>query len=296
MPTDKKMSLDIAAFLKDYIQDVQEAFPEFAEVIKTNYNLETLDCAAECKFFETSLRPHVMKIIQKDNSLFEQPLEILRGVDLSPMWASLDNATQDSLWKYIRLSLAFSFFGGNSDQQIQSILGIFKQMWTQHTGRDESDIDGILNDEQTQSSLQELLEVFSTSKIASLITEMIETITPEQLGVTDVNLTDLEGLTSLFRDPNNPIVQRATSVITQFLDTKIQSGAVTKEELVAEIEGFKARLTGSFGRLIKETMVGPQRGDQQNAQTLMSNHPDARRARMLARLQRKQREKGVTKK
>lgn len=288
--------MDIGSFLKDYIQDVQEAFPEFADTIKANYNLETLDCAAESKFFETSLRPHVMKIIQKDNSLFENPLEILRGVDLSPMWASLDDTTRDSLWKYIRLSLAFSFFGGNSDQQIQSILGMFKQIWTQHTGRDETEIDGVLNDEKTQSSLQELLEAFSTSKIASLITEMIETITPEQLGVTEINLTDLEGLTGMFRDPNNPIVQRATSVITGFLDRKIQSGAVSKDELVAEIEGFKARLTGSFGRLIKETLVGPQREGQQDAQTLMSNHPDARRARMLARLQRKQREKNPAKK
>lgn len=290
------MSFDITAFLKDYIQDVQEAFPEFADVIKTNYTLETLDCTAECKFFETSLRPHAMAILKKDDALFGTSIEILRGVNISPLWAELDDATRDSLWKYIRLSLAFSFFGGDADSQIQSILGMFKQVWTQHTGRDESEIDGILSDERTQSTIQELLEVFSTSKIAGLITEMIETITPEQLGVHELNLTDLDGLTALFRDPNNPIVQRATSVITGFLDSKIQSGAVSKQDLVSEIEGFKARLTGSFGRLIKETLVGPQREGQQNAQTLMSNHPDARRARMLARLQRKQRENASAKK
>ena len=171
-----------------------------------------------------------------------------------------------------------------------------KQIWTQQTGRSTDEIDGILADEKTQSSLQDLLEVFSKSKIAALITEMIETISPEQLGVETLNLNDLEGLMGLFRDPNHPIVQRATSVITQFLETKMQSGAITKEELVSEIEGFKARLTGSFGRLVKETLVGPEREGQQTAQTLMSNHPDARRARMLARLQRKQREKTGAKK
>jgi hypothetical protein len=296
MPTDKKMSFDIAAFLKDYIQDVQEAFPEFADVIKNNYNLETLNCAAECKFFESSLRPHAMAIFKKDDALFGHPIEILRGVNISPMWAELDESTRDSLWKYIRLSLAFSFFGGDADSQIQSIMGMVKQVWTQHTGKSEEDIDNVLNDERTQTTLQELLEAFSKSKIAALITEMIETITPEQLGVHEINLSDLEGLAGLFKDPNNPIVQKATTVITGFLDSKIQSGAVSKEELVAEIEGFKARLTGSFGRLIKETLVGPQREGQQTAQTLMSNHPDARRARMLARLQRKQRENAGAKK
>lgn len=292
------MSFDVATFLKDYIEDVKTAFPEYVETIDANYNLETLDTAAECKFFEDALRPHFMKILQKDDSLFETPVYILRGVNVSTSWASLEPDVKETLWKYIRLSIAFSFLGGDSSQQIQSILGMIKQVWTQQTGREESEVDALLNDERTQSSIQDLLESFSNSKIAKLVTEMIETITPEQLGLENFDFTNITELAEIFKNMEHPIVRRATTVITTFLDEKMRSGFITKEELVAEVEGFKSHITGSLRKLVQEALIGETNGGgpRQDGATLMSNHPDARRARMLARLQRKQREKTSVKK
>lgn len=288
------MSLDVGVFLKDYLEDVRTTFPEFAETLNENYK-EPLDAAAECNYFADVMKPRALKIIQKDASLFDEPFFILKGVNISSVWKDLGAETQESIWKYIRLSLAFSFVGGDSESQIQSLLGMFKSLWSQKTGKSEDEIDGILNDERTQNSMQELLDSFSKSKIAALLTEMIENIRPEQLGLEQLNITDIAQIGEMLKDPNNPILQKASRVITDFLDRKIASGSLTKQDLINEIEGFKAQLTGRFGNLLKETLLGEEAGNRQSAQILMGNSPEARRARMLARLQKKQREKMMKK-
>lgn len=288
------MSLDVGVFLKDYLEDVRTTFPEFAETLAQNYP-EPLDTTAACTFFSETMKPVAMKILQKDESLFAQDFFILKGVNLSPTWSTLSAETQESIWKYIRLSLAYSFLGGDSESQIQSLLGMFKSMWAEKTGKSEDEIDGILNDERTQNSMQELLDSFSKSKIAGLLTEMIETIRPEQLGLDQLNVTDIAQIAEMLKDPNNPILQKASRAIKEFMDRKMESGSLTKEDLIREIEGFKAQLTGKFGNLLKETLLGEEGGNRQSAQVLMGNSPEARRARMLARLQKKQREK-MTKK
>lgn len=286
---------DVSSFLKDYISDVKDAFPEFKSVIEANYVLETLDTAAECKFFEEMLRPHLMKIVNKDDSLFDSPIQILRGLEISSLWKDLSETTKDSIWKYIRMSLAFSFIGGDASEQIKSVIHLFKGFWTQQTGKDGDDIDSLLNDEKTQGNIADMLETFSNSKIAALVAEMVETIDPEKLGLDDFKIESMEQIMDLVKNPDNPIIRKATSMITNFLDEKIKKGSLRKEDLIAEIEMFKAKMTSSFGKLFKEAFVGPSNGPTQSAAVLMSSHPDARRARMLARLQKKQREKDTKK-
>jgi hypothetical protein len=287
------MSLDVSQFLKDYVEDIKSSFPEFAQIITENYSGD-LDTAAECTFFEQSLRPHFMKILQKDDSLFAQPVFILRGVDITPIWAGLDEATKDTLWKYIRLSLAFSFFGGEPEQQLKSVLGLFKSFWTQQTGKSEEEIEEILNNRTTQNSLQDIMKMFTESKIAGLITEMIETIRPEQLGLEEFNITDIQQMIDLIKNPDSPILRRATSVIGEFLERKIQTGAITKQQLVQEIEMMKARMTSSLRRALGETLFGEeQAGPRMPGHMMTGGSPEARRARMVARMQRKYREKGL---
>lgn len=288
------MSLDVGVFLKDYLEDMRTTFPEFAETLCQQY-AEPLDTTAECTYFAEVMKPRALKIIQKDATLFDEPFEILRGVNISSLWKDLGAETQESIWKYIRMSLAFSFVGGDTESQIQSLLGMFKSLWSQKTGRSEDEIETLLQDERTQSSIQDLLDSFSKSKIAALLTEMIETIRPEQLGLDSLNITDIAQIGDILKNPNHPMLQRASRVITDFLDRKIESGALTKQDLLSEIEGFKAQLTGRFGNLLKETLLGDEARNRQSAQVLMGNSPDARRARMLARLQKKQREKMVKK-
>ena len=136
--------------------------------------------------------------------------------------------------------------------------------------------------------------MFSESKIASLITEMIETIRPEQLGLDELNITDVQQMMDLIKNPNSPILRRATSVIGEFLERKIQTGAISKQELVQEIENMKARMTNSLRRVVGESLFGDQSaGPTTPGRIMTGGSPEARRARMEARLRRRYAEKGL---
>jgi hypothetical protein len=56
------------------------------------------------------------------------------------------------------------------------------------------------------------------------------------------------------------------------------------------MEMLREKFKHSLGRIFKESVFGEER-EAQRAEVLLSNHPDARRARMLARLQRKVQER-----
>ena len=52
---------------------------------------------------------------------------------------------------------------------------------------------------------------------------------------------------------------------------------------------LRAKFQSSFGRYLNQMVVGDEGNTTGNtAAQILSNHPDARRARMLARLQKKQ--------
>jgi hypothetical protein len=73
------------------------------------------------------------------------------------------------------------------------------------------------------------------------------------------------------------------------IEQKMRSGSLRKEDFVAEIEMLKEKFKHSIGKVFKTELFGdtPAAGPVRTVQELTSNHPEARRQRMLARLQRK---------
>jgi hypothetical protein len=87
----------------------------------------------------------------------------------------------------------------------------------------------------------------------------------------------------------NELVDRAKIV----LEERIKSGKINQQELMREVEMLRAKFQSSFGKYLNEMIVGDAGGGTtgNTSQQILSNHPDARRARMIARLQKKQKEK-----
>jgi soluble P-type ATPase len=77
--------------------------------------------------------------------------------------------------------------------------------------------------------------------------------------------------------------------IQRLIKDKIQRGEITKSKLVEEMEAVKAKITSIFGNMFNDALGGRQADIPSSA--LLGNSPEARRQRMLARLQKKQREK-----
>ena len=152
------------------------------------------------------------------------------------------------------------------------------------------EIEKILEDEETKSSLTELLELVMNTRLLTLVGDIAQSVSFDDL---DLNFEDPESILELLRNPTessalNTLMERAKAV----LEERIRSGKINQQELQRDIELVRAKFQSSFGKYINEQVLGAQGNTTGNTGAqILSNHPDARRARMMARLQKKHQQK-----
>jgi hypothetical protein len=257
-------------------------FPSVAAVLDSNYSGESVDYPAEVERFKTLVQPHFMAAIKKDDDLFKEPREFLRGIDFSELYKDASEKKKEAIWNYTRMFLMSSYLGSD-------IMETVKGLWSKFTGKESTDeVDEILKDESTQSGLQDLLETLKETRIFKLGMEVMENLNVEALGLEAIDFTDIPALMEMVKNPEHPVTKKAISSVQKIIEQKMRSGSLKKEDFVREIEMLKEKFKHSIGKLFKTEFFGEQ-GDRPTASAadLTSNHPEARRARMLARLQRK---------
>ena len=220
----------------------------------------------------------VLLLLQKNPDFF-QIERILFGVNLSALEPT------DTLWKNLHMCLFSSFFHGDIKQKIGTILNTVKSVWSS-SGQASDEVERVLDDEKTEDYLQEMFDYVTNLRSAKVIADILEEIDIESLGLSLENPAELF---EIVRNPDNPIMKKAIDSVQRILRNKLESGHISQQQLMSDVEGIKARLQSMFGGVFNE-MLGGRRGDTPGT-VMMSNSPEARRQRMLARLQRKQREK-----
>jgi len=266
------------------LEDVITAFrTELGKLRPELTELLSEDCA-DMEYLKEVYRPHAMDFLKKNEELFTVPRVFLRGIDFSAFWGELNSRGKDTVWDLLRTGLVASYIG---DDWMKTI----RDLWVTHTGKSGDEIDEVLNDSTTKTSLEELFEYFKETRIFKLGMEMMETLKLEQFGVDELDFTNPAALFETLKDPNNPLMQRATSVVGGFVEDKIRKGSLRKEDLIQEMELLREKFKHSLGRIFQENLFGEAPRETQRADVLLSSSPDARRARMLARLQRKVRDR-----
>ena len=275
------MSFEVSKILKECLDDMRTEFPSVAPVLDANYG-ETIDYPAEVERFKTLVQPHFMAAIKKEDALFTEPREFLRGIDFSELYKDASEKKKEALWNYTRMFLMSSYLGSD-------IMETVKGLWSKFTGKDSTDeVDEILKNESTQDGLQDLLETLKETRIFKLGMEVMENLNVEALGLEAIDFTDIPALMEMVKNPEHPVTKKAISSVQKIIEQKMRSGSLKKEDFVREIEMLKEKFKHSIGKLFKTEFFG-EPGDRPTASAadLTSNHPEARRARMLARLQRK---------
>ena len=275
------MSFEISKILKECLDDMRTEFPSVAPVLDANYG-ETIDYPAEVERFKTLVQPHFMAAIKKEDALFTEPREFLRGIDFAELYKDASEKKKEAIWNYTRMFLMSSYLGSD-------IMETVKGLWSKFTGKDSTDeVDEILKDESTQSGLHDLLETLKETRIFKLGMEVMENLNVEALGLEAIDFTDIPALLEMVKNPEHPVTKKAISSVQKIIEQKMRSGSLKKEDFVREIEMLKEKFKHSLGKLFKAEMFGePADRPTASAADLTSNHPEARRARMLARLQRK---------
>lgn len=275
------MSFEIKNVLKECFDDIRKEFPALVEILDREYPGD-IDYAVEVERFKNELQPMFMSIIKKDESVFSVPRFVLRGVDFSVLMKDATNKQKQSLWSYTQMFLTCSYLGSD-------IMETVKGLWSKFTGTaTTSEVDEILNDEATKGGINELLESLKETRIFKLGMEVVETLNVEALGLDEIDFTNIPALIEMAKNPEHPVTKKAIKVVHERIEHKMRTGSLKKEDLMREIEMLKEKFQHSLGKLFKSELFG-ETGERptNSAADITSNHPEARRARMLARLQRK---------
>lgn len=233
-------------------------------------------------YLEETFLPHVLRILKKDNTLLAE-VELFPGVKVP--WEGTDEE-----WKLLQMALLHSVLHGDPKEKFGKLFDVLKGLVPGGSAQAD-EIQTILEDEETKDSLQEMLELVMNTRLASLVGEIASSFEASDFGI---DLENPEQLLELLRNPQgnetlNDIAERAKSI----LEDKIKTGKINQQELIREIEMLRAKFTSTFGKYLNEMIVGDGGGGTtgNTSAQILSNSPDARRARMLARLQKKQKEK-----
>ena len=233
---------------------------------------------------ENTLLPHVLRVIQKDNTLLSE-VEIFPSVKIDHVWNGSDES-----WKLLHMALLYSVLHGDPKEKFGKILETVKGVLPGGLGGQADEISKILEDEDTQDSLKDFMEVIMNTRLVGIVGDIVQSL---QFADLDLNFDDPEKLMEMLRNPQeSPVLKEIMERAQMILEDRIKSGKINQQELMREIETLRAKFQSSFGKYLNEALVGaPGNTTGNTAAQIMSNHPDARRARMLARLQKKQQEK-----
>ena len=270
--------MDTEKFVKDYLRALKSAVPD--------RTFPAYD-PAWLPHWETFL-PHGLQLLQKEDEFFNEPRECIPGVNFSEFWPGLSQTDKDKLWRYLQLSILHGLLEGDPSEKMGKIVDLFKGWWS-GTGRQDDEVEKLLSDEDTPSQLKALLDAVLESRLVTILQEVVGEIDLKELGI------DTEHPETLFdavRDPESALLQKLMQMVQNGLETRIRSGRIDRNEMVREIERLRALLQQTFGRVLNEQLFGGGGGGPAiPASVALGTGPEARRQRMLARLQKKQREK-----
>ena len=231
---------------------------------------------------EEAFLPHLLRVLKKDNTLLAE-IELFPGLKVP--WEGTEQE-----WSLLNMALLHSVLHGDPKEKFGKIFETLKGL-VPGGGTHSDEISRILEDEETQSSFQEMLELVMNTRLASLMGDIAQSVNYEDL---DLDFEDPEKILAMLRNPQeSPVLQEMMDRAKMILEDRIKSGKINQQELVREIEMIRAKFQSSFGKYLNEMIVGDAGGGTtgNTSQQILSNSPDARRARMLARLQKKQKEK-----
>ena len=269
--------------------DPKVVFNSFAELLKKTCpdKNPVVNVESDCKSFEI-FYSEALKVLQKDDSIFAVE-RIVFGVNISDAWKVEGDKTD--LWKNFHTCLVASFLNGDIKQKISPIVDMFKSYWS-GTGTDNEEINKILNDSESENKFKEILTFVSETRIAKLFMSVVESIDVSQLGI---NFESPEEVIEMVKNPEHPVSAKIIARIHNIIKQKMQRGEITQRHIEIEIEQIKTKMTSIFGNMFKEAMglgvAGGAGRPEVPPTVLMGNSPEARRQRMIARLQKKQAKK-----
>jgi len=257
--------------------DPKKSFKAFLNDLRTDFPSEEFKFQqSDIGDFEEFVTPKILKVLQRDKTLFEEPFEMFEK-DLSPMLRV--SSKLDIYWKHIQSCSFSAFLSGDMKTKLSKLLETFKDSFG---NGNENELDKVLGTEESRTKVSEILEFVMTTRLAKVVTSLVETIDISSLGI---DFDNPEDMLKSIQEPSNKIMETIMKKVKDELDTRLRRGDFTKEQLVRDIENIKMKVQEAFGDMFND-MLGGRKADVPSA-AILGNTPEARRARMIARMRRK---------
>jgi hypothetical protein len=265
--------MKITNVFQKFLKSLNNKFPEI-------FSERPID-EADYKQFEDTFFNDASSILTRSDSLFSED-RIIFGGNLSTVWEGLESDDKTMIWKHLQSCCIHSFLHGDIKTKL---LQLFEAIKPLISSSDEftDEIDSILGKEETKNKFVEILEYLKQSRIFTVFTSVFESIDLSGLNVDDIDPTDIESLKS------NESLQKIQKEIGTMLQTKLSKGEFSQAVIVAEIQTLTVKFQEIFGDSLNEMIGATHKGP--DGKTALSNSPEARRARMMARLKRKAEDK-----
>jgi hypothetical protein len=260
--------MDVNGIFKQFVTEI---FPD--ETIEVN----TASAVAEFELFY----PHVSLIIQKDSSFFNEDRTVF-GRNLS----KIDETKHDLIFKNLVPCMIASFFHGDIKQKVGKISDMIKNIWNA-SGQQNDTVTKILNDEASEGRFKDILDFVLQSRLVKIFTSIMESFDISEF---ELNVEDPAELIEMMKNPENPAIKKIITKIQNTIKDKIRRGEFDQNTITREVEAIKAKVMSLFGNVFNDALGGRRQGNTPAA-VIMGNSPEARRQRILARLQRKLQEK-----
>jgi hypothetical protein len=255
---------------KNFWNDLHSKFPEFF-----TRKFEESDI----KQFGETFSDFAIQITRKDETMWETP-KLLFDVDLSELWKK-DESSHSIIWKHLQ-PCGISYLLTELKSLDNKVIGDILKNFTNK----KDEIDEILNGEN-ESKFTEFLEFLKNLKMISYFVSLIEKIDMTQI------VEDFESMDDIMSNFKNisqtPKFQEIQRDIRTAFENKVKSGEISRQVILTETEQIKQKASELFGDIFNDALGG--RKADVEASTILGNTPEARRARMVARLQRKLKER-----
>jgi hypothetical protein len=258
--------------------DAKKSFRSFLNDLNSDFNQELKFNETCISDFEEFVTPRILKILQRDKTLFHEPFEIC-GKDMASF---LRTGVNDKYWKHIQSCSFAAFLSGDIKTKVSKFLESFKDILGGH----ETELDKVLGSEESRSKVSEILEYVMSTRLAKIVTSLVETIDISSLGI---DFENPEEMLKSIQQPSNKIMETVAKKIKDELDLRLRRGDFTKEQLMRDVENIKVKVQEAFGDMFND-MLGGRKADVPSS-AILGNTPEARRARMIARMRRKIAEK-----
>ena len=256
---------------------MEDSLKKLAKLISvTEFSLSETQISLDTVFF-----PNVVQVIQKDPAFFCST-KMIFGVDIAEIWRNSEDSKQEEIWTAIQSCMLASFTSGNIKEKISSVLNITKDLWK---GKDD-EISKVLNDESSGKNIENLIEFVTNTRIAKLFVKIVEDV-----GVDDLNIENPEELLKILKNPEHPVIMKIMEKVKSIIESKIKKGEISQKQITTEIEAIKTKVMALFGDAFND-ILGTKK-EHTESKVLLSNTPEARRQRMMARLQKKVQQKNL---